>query len=74
MKMKRLAVLMTMAIMVGSFSILSVGCAGMHNDQTHHVVSKKEHDATFPSGHPANSQKAFQCVYNEKDHVYFCPF
>ena len=74
MKMKKLIVLMVMAIMVGSFSILSVGCAGMNNGQTHHMVPKRIHDETFPDGHPASHQKSFNCVFDEKDNVYFCPF
>ncbi|MDH3393443.1 MAG: hypothetical protein OEL66_05510 [Desulfobulbaceae bacterium] len=72
MNFKRLVILLAMALMVGSFSVLFAGCAGMNGETTYHMVPEKMHDAEFPDGHSGRSHA--ECIYDQDKHVYFCPF
>ena len=72
MKLKKLGILLAMALMVGSFSVFFVGCAGMNNGYTHKMVPEKTHATEFPDGHSGSSHAL--CVYDEEHHVYLCPY
>lgn len=72
MNLKKLGILLVMAVMVSSLSVLFVGCAGMNNGYTHKMVPKSVHSAEFPDGHSGRSHA--ECVYDQEHDVYLCPY